>query len=79
MTKRTPTDIAFNVSSRGARRGPISDIDLLEKAPAGTSTLDFLTFKSFLEQVLGREIDLIGYGGLKPGIDDDIRRDAVRL
>lgn len=49
------------------------------KAPAGTSTFDFLTFKSFLEQVLGREIDIIDYGGLKPGIDDDIRRDAVRL
>jgi uncharacterized protein len=29
--------------------------------------------------VLGRPVDLITYGALKPGIDDDIRREAVRL
>jgi uncharacterized protein len=29
--------------------------------------------------VLGREIDLVDYGGLKPKLDDDIRREAVRL
>ncbi len=30
-----------------------------------------------IEQVLGREIDLIDYGGLKPMLDDDIRRKAA--
>jgi uncharacterized protein len=29
--------------------------------------------------VLGPEVDLIDYGGLKPKLDDDIRRDAVLL
>ena len=56
-----------------------SDIDLIVEAPADASSFDFVAFKQLLEAVLGREIDLIDYGGLKPGIDDDIRRDAVLL
>lgn len=56
-----------------------SDIDLLVKSPEGTSSFDFIRFKRLLEDVLGREIDLVSYGGLKPGLDDDIRREAVLL
>jgi predicted nucleotidyltransferase len=56
-----------------------SDIDLIVEAPAGTSSFDFIRFRQLLERVLGRTIDLIDYGGLKPGIDDDIVRDAVLL
>ena len=67
----------FGSVARGDAR-PNSDIDLLIEAPEGTSTFGFLRFKQLIEQVLGREIDLVSYGGLKP-IDDDIRRDAVLL
>ena len=56
-----------------------SDIDLIVEAPKGTSTFGFVRFKQLIEQVLGREVDLIDYGGLKPRIDDDIRREAVPL
>ena len=56
-----------------------SDIDLLVEAPEGTSSFDFLRFKSLVEQALGREVGLISYGGLKPTLDDDIRREAVPL
>lgn len=59
--------------------GPDSDIDLVVESPEGTSTFGFIGFKQLIEQVLGREIDLIDYGGLKPRIDDDIRREAVLL
>lgn len=64
-----------------ARReaGPDSDIDLLVEPPVGTSSFDFVRFKQLVEQVLGREIDLVSYGGLKPTLDDDIRREAVLL
>src|SRR5664279_2111569 len=48
-------------------------------APPGTSSFAFIRFKQLIEKVLGREIDLISYGGLKPKMDDDIRRDAVLL
>ena len=56
-----------------------SDIDLLVQAPEGTSTFDFLRFRRLIEEVLGREVDLVSYGGLKPVVDDDIRREAVLL
>ncbi len=56
-----------------------SDIDLLVEAPVGTSSFSFIRFKQLIEQVLGRETDLVSYGGLKPQRDDDIRREAVLL
>lgn len=58
---------------------PDSDIDLIVEAPAGTSSFAFIGFKQLIERVLDREVDLIDYGGLKPRIDDDIRREAVPL
>ena len=56
-----------------------SDIDLLVEAPEGTSSFGFIKFKQLIEQVLGRQIDLVDYGGLKSKLDDDIRREAVLL
>jgi uncharacterized protein len=73
------TDLAAfgSVGRRQAR--PDSDIDLLVEAPVGTSSFGFIRFKQLIERVLGRDIDLVDYGGLKPGLDDDIRREAVLL
>ena len=68
----------FGSVARG-EAGSASDIDLLVEAPPGTSSLTFLRFKRVVEQVLGREVDLVDYGGLTPGVDDDIRREAVLL
>jgi predicted nucleotidyltransferase/DNA-binding CsgD family transcriptional regulator len=56
-----------------------SDIDLLVEQPEGTSLRDLTRLKRVFEQVLGRDVDLITYGGLKPVIDDDVKRDAVLL
>ncbi len=56
-----------------------SDIDPLVEAPKGTSSFGFIRFKQLIERVLGRQIDLVDYGGLKAKLDDDIRRDAVLL
>lgn len=69
---------AFGSVGRGeATEG--SDIDLLVEAPEGTSSFGFIRFQRLLEQVLGRQVDLVEYGGLKPELDDDIRREAVLL
>jgi len=68
----------FGSVARGEARQD-SDIDLLVESPEGTSSFGFIRFKQLLERVLGRQIDLIDYGGLKPKLDDDIRRDAVLL
>ena len=56
-----------------------SDIDLLVQAPEGTSSFGFVRFKQLIERVLGREVDLVDYGGLQRTVDDDIRREAVLL
>ncbi len=56
-----------------------SHIELLITPAPGSSSFDLVEFKELLEQVLGRGIDLISWGGLKPGLDDDIRREAVLL
>lgn len=68
----------FGSGARGDA-GADSDVDLLVEAPPGTSTFAFLRFKSLLEEVLGREVDLVSYGGLKPAVDDDVRREMVPL
>lgn len=59
--------------------GASSDIDLLVKAPPGTSSFGLVRFQQLLERVLNRHVDLVEYGGLKAGLDDDIRREAVLL
>ncbi|TCN49719.1 hypothetical protein EV641_1141 [Rhodococcus sp. SMB37] len=56
-----------------------SDIDLIVETPDKTSSFGFIRFKQLIEHILGREIDLIDYGGLKPRLDDDIRREAMPL
>ena len=68
----------FGSVARGEARHD-SDIDLLVEAPEGTSSFGFIRFKQLIEQVLGRQIDLVDYGGLKAKLDDDIRREAVLL
>lgn len=66
-----------SVARRQARHN--SDVDLLVEAPEGTSSFEFIRFKQLLERVLGRQIDLVDYGGLKPRLDDDVRNEAVLL
>lgn len=68
----------FGSIARGEAR-PDSDVDLLVRAPTGTSSFGLVKFKQLLEAVLGRQVDLVEYGGLKPGRDEDIRREAVLL
>lgn len=66
-----------SVARHSARQD--SDIDLLVAPPPDTSIGDLLAVRDLFEQVLGRPVDLITYGGLKPGLDDDIHREAVLL
>ena len=66
-----------SVARRSARQD--SDIDLIVEPPEDASSFGFIRFKQLIERVLGRRVDLVDYGGLKPSLDDDIRRDAVLL
>ncbi len=56
-----------------------SDIDLLVEPPEATSSFDLMHFKDLIERVLGRQIDLVTYSSLTPGLDDDIRSTAIPL
>lgn len=66
----------FGSVARGQARQN-SDIDLLVQAPPRTTISDLLALRALFEDILGRGVDLITYGGLDPMIDDDIRREAV--
>lgn len=73
------TQLAVFGSIARGDAGRDSDIDLLVRAPRGTSSFDFISIQQLIGGAVGRKVDLIEYGGLKPGIDDDIRREAVLL
>ena len=56
-----------------------SDIDLLVEAPASAGIKDVLALRDAFQAILGRPVDLVTYAGLRPGLDDDVRREAVLL
>ncbi len=68
----------FGSVARGEARDD-SDIDLLVDAPPGVGIKELLALRGTFEQILARPVDLVTYGGLNPGLDDDIRREAVLL
>lgn len=78
-TERGYSRLAVFGSVAREQAGPISDIDLLVEAPYGTSSFGFVRFKLLVEEVLGREIDLVSHEGLDPDPHFDIRRDIVML
>lgn len=59
---------------------PSSDVDILVDIDyaTGFGTMDLMELEESLAAMLGRRVDLVSAGGLKPGKHDDIRRDAVR-
>lgn len=68
----------FGSVARG-EAGDDSDVDLLVEAPRGTGIKDLVALQDLFREVLGRPVDLMTYGGLRAGLDDDIRAEAVLL
>lgn len=78
MRQRGLTSLAlFGSVVRGAAR-PDSDIDLLVDVTPGAqfSLIDLVAVKDFLEDQLGRKVDVVTKGGLKPAIRDRVLREA---
>jgi uncharacterized protein len=69
---------AFGSAARGDDRVD-SDVDLLVQPPAGADLFEMLRLEEAFETVLGRDVDLVSYGGLDPRLDRDILRDRVLL
>ena len=68
----------FGSVARGQARLD-SDIDLLVEAPRDASITHMVKLQELFSFVMNRSVDLVSYGGLKPGLDDDILREAVLL
>jgi predicted nucleotidyltransferase len=54
-----------------------SDIDILVEIEKDISLLDFVGIKLEIEEVLGREIDLVEYSTIKPLLRDRILNEQV--
>lgn len=72
--------VSFTVFGSAARGEDTdaSDIDLLVRFAPGSSLFDLLHLSDELELILGRRVDVVSEGGLKPR-DDHIRAEAVRV
>jgi uncharacterized protein len=78
LRQRGLTSLAlFGSVVRGAAR-PDSDIDLLIDVTPGAqfSLIDLVAVKDFLEDQLGRRVDVVTRGGLEPAIRDRVLREA---
>lgn len=73
------TELAVFGSVARHQARPDSDIDLLVQEPPGTTIRGIVGLQKLFEDILGRPVDLITYGGLKPVIDEDVRAGAVVL
>lgn len=67
----------FGSVARGDE-GPQSDIDFLVDFEKGSSLFDLLHIMQELEKLLGRSVDVVSRGGLKPR-DQDILDEAIDL
>lgn len=64
----------FGSAARGEMRKK-SDVDILVKLKRGKSLLDFVGLKLELEEKLGKKVDLVEYGAIKPRLKDIILKD----
>lgn len=56
-----------------------SDVDLLVKFRRAPSFSSFMKLRIFLEDLLGREVDLITEPGLRDRVRPFVERDAIRV
>lgn len=68
----------FGSYARGDEGGN-SDIDILIEPPKKMSLFDLAGLKLDLEEVLGREVDVITYNSIHPLLKDYILKDQVRI
>lgn len=68
----------FGSVARGDDR-PDSDLDLLVEMEPGRSLLDHVALKQDLEDLLGREVDVVTEQSLHPRLRDRVQREAVSL
>jgi uncharacterized protein len=68
----------FGSVSRG-EAGAKSDVDLLMKLEPGRSLLDLIAIKQELEDLLGREVDVLTEDAVSAYIREQVLKEAVSL
>lgn len=68
----------FGSYVRGEQRED-SDIDMLVDLPKGLSLWDVIGLQQKLEDALGKKVDLVEYGTIKPRIRDQILNEQLRI
>jgi len=69
----------FGSASRG-QETPASDVDILVGFEEGKKTFDnFMDLKFYLEDLFGREVDLITFESIHPLMKDRIIQEAVYI
>ena len=68
----------FGSCVRGAMRED-SDIDILVEIKKNISLFDFVGLKLEIEESLGRKVDLVEYGIIKPFLKKRILNDQVKV
>ena len=61
-----------------AEAGPESDVDLLVTFSRPTGAFTLVHLRERLEEILGRPVDLVTEGGLRPWMREAVREEAVR-
>jgi predicted nucleotidyltransferase len=59
--------------------GPESDVDVLVEFDGPIQFLAHMGLMAYLEDLLGRRVDVLTPGGLKPRVRQNIERDLVRV
>ncbi|MBM3689624.1 MAG: Cro/Cl family transcriptional regulator [Actinobacteria bacterium] len=73
------SDLAVFGSVARGEAGPESDVDLIVRPPSDAQIADMVSLAQIFSEIVGRHVDVISYGALKEGVDDDIRSEMVRL
>jgi hypothetical protein len=56
-----------------------SDLDFLVEPPEGADLFDLMRLEHAFTAILGRDVDLVSYGGLDPELDRDVFNDVVTV
>ncbi len=68
----------FGSHSREEERAD-SDIDILIELDSSRSLFEYIKLKHGLEDILGRNVDLVEYSALKPLLRDEILAAEIRI
>ena len=66
----------FGSVARGVDE-PSSDLDFIVQPPPEAGLSELVELRETLARIVGREVDLVTYGGLDPELDRDILQDLV--